>query len=168
MPVPICVFPALGTQGPCEMVGSCHFCCSSQALVQPSLQNRPPAAPFVTVTDQPTSQGPSIESPLNKPQSSLVLITTQPLGSGQTPIRKKQDSDTVETTNTNKEQTDVQTPCVRAIFFFPAMLTRCPHLPRGYMGSARRTGKATGSSTPFCGNQKQKACKYTLVYIQVF
>lgn len=115
-PVSICVLPALGTQGPQETVGGSPV--TLLLLSGSGITKSPETFPCSALCDSERPADipyPSREHQLNKPRSSLVLLTMQPLGRGAgnlyTPIQNMcQAMYTVENTHTNKEQKDVCRP----------------------------------------------------------
>lgn len=132
VPVRTCVFPALGTQGPCKAAGP-----ASDRATTKSPETSPSSVPFVAVKPQLTS------APVNRTPAkqtcrlwhrSAIKQETSYTGPRHVHSGKKNTH-----TRSRKMSTD---PCVQVRMFFPAPLTRRPRLPCGGAGSARRGGKA--------------------------
>lgn len=133
VPVCTCVFPALGTQGPCKAAGP-----ASDRATTKSPETSPSSVPFVAVKAQLTS------APVNRTPAkqtcrlwhrSAIKQETSYTGPRHVHSGKKKP-------HTRGAGRRPQTRACRRGFVFPAPLTRRPRLPCGGAGSARRGGKA--------------------------
>lgn len=157
VPVRTCVFPALGTQGPCKAAGP-----ASDRATTKSPETSPSSVPFVAVKAQLTS------APINRtPAKQTCRLWHRSAIKQETSYTGPRHVHSGKKPHTRGAGRRPQTRACRCGFFSctadqtpPSSVWRCR------VGTEGR--KSQGPSAPLCGHQKGEPRRETVVQMHVF